>query len=235
MRIRPKVEGRSQSAECRSTEAEVHGLESNAQCLRVSATALDNRGRLSYNRAMSTIYIHQGHGDKDSGAVGADGYKESDFSREVGERLATKLRELGHTVFLSRRRLPDADSAVIAKDANAAEADFVLSIHANSVDDAPSACGAEVFITGNTQLARDVATKFGELYRARFPGRKWRGVKLQGESQHKTLAILQKTKAPALLVECGFLSNAEELAWLESQDGEDALADLLCSALTQYV
>jgi N-acetylmuramoyl-L-alanine amidase len=183
---------------------------------------------------MSTIYIHQGHSELKSGSVGANGYKESDFTRVVGERLATKLRELGHTVYLSRERLPNADSSVIAGDANSVNVDFVLSIHAND-DSAPSTSGAEAFITGNTQLARDVATRFGELYQARFPGRVWRGVKLQNESQYNTIAILQNTNAPAVLVEAGFLSNAEELQWLQSQAGQDSLAALLCSAITQYV
>jgi N-acetylmuramoyl-L-alanine amidase len=183
---------------------------------------------------MKTIYIHQGHRQSDPGAEAPDGYKESDYTKTVGEKLATKLREAGYTVYLSRERLPDAESPEVAKDANAVNADFVISIHANSAD-ATSARGAEIFITGLSQKARDVATAIEERFRAMFPNRPWRGVKLQSQSAHSTIAILTKTRAPAALIEGGFLSNADELVWLKSKDGQDGVAGVLSAAITSCV
>jgi len=183
---------------------------------------------------MKKIYIHQGHSEVESGAEGADGYEESLYTKVVGEKLATKLEEAGYTVYLSRQRLPDAKSGAVAIDANGLGVDFVVSIHANWAD-TTSATGTEVFITGLSHKAEDVATAIEERFRAAFPNRRWRGVKLQSQSAHSTIAILTKTKAPAVLIETGFLTNAEELAWLKSQGGQDGVAGVLFDAITKCV
>lgn len=183
---------------------------------------------------MSTVYIHQGHSERDSGAVAADGYRESDYTATVGEKLATKLREVGHTVLLSRERLPNAKSPEVATDANQLGVDLVVSIHASSADNT-EARGAEVFITGMSNKAEDIATAIKEVFKANHPDREWRGIKLDTESAAGRLAILRNTKAPAVLVEAGFLSNAEESAWLKSAGGQDAIADVLFSAITSHV
>jgi N-acetylmuramoyl-L-alanine amidase len=185
---------------------------------------------------MSKIYIHQGHRLSDPGAEAPDGYKESDYTKVVGEKLATKLTEAGYTTYLSRQRLPDAESGAVVVDANTLGVDFVISVHANSADNEPGvppARGTEVFITGKTQKAKDIATKIEERFKVVFPTRKWRGVKRQEESQHKTIAILSQTHAPAALVEAGFLSNPEELTWLKSKEGQDGIAGILFDAITK--
>jgi N-acetylmuramoyl-L-alanine amidase len=183
---------------------------------------------------VSTVYIHQGHSRVDSGAVAADGYKESDYTKSVGEKLATKLKEVGHTVYLGRERLPDAKSPEVAADANQVGADLVVSIHANSAD-STEARGTEVFITKLSKKAEDIATAVKEIFQANHPDRKWRGVKPDSESAAGRLAILRNTKAPALLIEGGFLSNAGESTWLKSVDGQNAIVDVLFSAIARHV
>jgi N-acetylmuramoyl-L-alanine amidase len=183
---------------------------------------------------MKKIYIHQGHSEADSGAEGADGYKESDYTKAVGEKLATKLRKAGYTAYLSRERLPQAESRVVAADTNELGVDLVVSIHANDVDDT-SVHGAEVFITGMSQRAKDLAEATRVSFDAAFPGRKWRKIALDTETKAGSLAILRVPKAPAMLFESGFLSNAEELAWLESEDEQDKVAGVLFAAITRCV
>lgn len=183
---------------------------------------------------MSKVYIHQGHSEQDSGAVAADGYKESDYTETVGKELATKLREAGHIAYLSRERKPHARSSEVAADANELGVDLVVSIHANSADDT-SARGMEVFIAGTSKKAQDIATAISETFQANHPSRKWRGVKTDSQSAAGRLAILSRTKAPAVLVEAGFISNSEECAWLRSPSGQEAIVSVLLSAITSRI
>jgi len=182
---------------------------------------------------MSRIYIHQGHSEADSGAVGADGYQESDFTKAVGEKLAARLTAAGHDACLSRERLPEAKSGRVAADANEVGADVVVSIHAN--DAGPTARGAEVFIVEGSRRARILADACEAAFRAEFPDHRWRGIKPDTETAAGRLTILRDTQAPAFLIEPGFMSNPDELAWLERDDVQDRIAGVLFTAVTQRI
>ena len=178
------------------------------------------------------VYIHQGHNNgSDSGEVGADGFKESEFTRLTGEKLAELLQGAGHEAFLSRERLPNAKSPEVAQDANAVGVDAVVSIHANGVDGDPEASGGEAFVVMSSVHALALASDFADCFQRAFPNRKWRGVKPDTDSAVGHLAILRETRAPAFLVEPGFLSNPDELTWLESDIGQWQVAQTICEAI----
>ena len=60
-------------------------------------------------------------------------------------------------------------------------------------------------------------------------GRKDRKVKRQ------LLKVLYATDMPSVLTELGFMSNAKELAYMNSEKGQNELARMLCNAIKEYV
>ena len=46
--------------------------------------------------------------------------------------------------------------------------------------------------------------------------------------------VLWRTSMPAVLLECGFISNAENLAFLRSKEGVDAIAESICRGVMQF-
>ena len=76
----------------------------------------------------------------------------------------------------------------------------------------------------------DRSIRFADMVEGQFAkaGRKSRGVKQAG------FAVLKNTTMPAVLVECGFMSNPDEEAYLLSERGQQVLAGALLSAFQQY-
>ena len=171
------------------------------------------------------IVIDPGHGGDDPGAVSATGLREADVTLRIAYVLkaildthpefdAALTREGDRTVSLKART-----DLANARDAH------LVSIHVNAATD-PRASGAEVWCFSDTdpdggesaghRLARAIQ---GELVAL---GLRDRGVKAiydrrQGKYVARPLWVLRQTRRPAVLVECGFLSNPDE-AWLLGDD-----------------
>ena len=53
--------------------------------------------------------------------------------------------------------------------------------------------------------------------------------------RRQLLKVLYATDMPSVLTELGFMTNAQELAYLKSQKGQNELARMLCNAVKEYV
>ena len=161
---------------------------------------------------MATYNVHAGHCPDGSGACGAVGYiKESTEAREVKNRVISRLRSLGHTVYDctddGKHTVNENLKAIVSK-CNQHRADVDVSIHFN----AGGGQGCEVWVWPGSKV-KGVAANICEAISKR--GFKNRGVKESGG-----LYVLKHTYNPALLVECCFvdtysdteLYNADEMA-----------------------
>ncbi len=79
-----------------------------------------------------TVIIDPGHGGKDPGAIGRGGLKEKDVVLDIARKLKAKLNAAGIKVILTRESDQFVSLSQRAKIANATEADFFISIHANA-------------------------------------------------------------------------------------------------------
>ena len=165
------------------------------------------------------LVIDPGHGGEDPGAVHATtGLREADVAVRIGHVLKAILDT--HPEFeaaLTR----EGDRTVALKErtdlANAREA-YLVSIHCNAAGD-PRAHGTEVWCFAETE-ADGVESAGHRIARAIHDelialGLRDRGVKTiydRREQKYVTrkLWVLRKTRRPAVLVECAFISNPEE-------------------------
>jgi N-acetylmuramoyl-L-alanine amidase len=175
------------------------------------------------------IVIDPGHGGDDPGAVNAvNGLREADVALGIAHALKAVLdARPEYEVFLTR----DGDETVPLSErtklANRMDAHLV-SIHCNAAED-PSAHGAEVWCFAKTnadgtesegyRLARAIQD---ELTALDLADRGAKAIYDRNERKYigRKLWVLRKTARPAVLVECGFISNPDEAHMLGDAHGD---------------
>ena len=174
------------------------------------------------------LTVNYGHGPlnsggNDPGAVAPDGYQESTETCDVGSKVVTKLKANGWDVLA----IQDGDLNDVTNQSNAFNADYFISVHANSFSD-PTAHGVETYALQaggqGEKIAREIQK---ELVAA--TGLTNRGVKFAN------LHVLRETNCPAALVEIGFISNPQEEALMKSDTWDNKVASAICKGFSRAV
>ena len=156
------------------------------------------------------IFLDPGHGGKDPGAIGPSGLHEAAVALDVAERTMRFLTAAGHEVFLSRtQNSVTLELGERAQMANQWGADLFISIHCNAAEN-PNAEGFEVWTTkGQTEADKVAQAVFASFGRA-FPAATGRKDLSDGDNDKEAqFAVLRLTKAPAILVETGFIMHPQ--------------------------
>jgi N-acetylmuramoyl-L-alanine amidase len=181
------------------------------------------------------IYIDQGHNPvyPNAGAEG-NGLREQDIVYPIGIELADLLRENGN--FEVRLSRPTADTQIgtsnstslrlRVQDANSWGADYFISLHTNASDIA-SASGSEALVYSQPSPAAELgADLLRELTRAT-------GLNNRGVKNRPGLYVLRRTAMPAVLMELGFITNAQDAALMSGRP--DLFARGLYNGLLDYL
>lgn len=172
-------------------------------------------------RTFTTVVVDAGHGGKDNGAFRRYGGAEKNATLDVATRLAAKLRESQFRVVMTRSsdvfvELDDR-AAISNRQSNA----IFVSVHFND-SGRRGIRGFETYY--HSPVARRLAYRIQEQLMT-LPGAVNRGVKTAN------FRVLRKAAYPAVLVECGFLSNRAEGAGARSASRRDILADKIAEAI----
>jgi N-acetylmuramoyl-L-alanine amidase len=172
-------------------------------------------------RSFTTVVVDAGHGGKDNGAFRRYGGAEKSATLDVATRLAAKLRESQFRVVMTR-----SDDTFIPLDERAAISNrqknaIFVSVHFND-SGRRGIRGFETYY--RSPVARPLAYRIQERIMT-LPGAVNRGVKTAN------FRVLRKAAYPAVLVECGFLSNRSEGANARSASRRDSLADKIAEAI----
>lgn len=147
----------------------------------------------------STVIIDPGHGGKDKGAYWG-GVRESTLNLKVANELEVLLKRRGIRTVMTRRSDVFVSLPRRAQIANQYRSAVFVSIHFNASTNT-SIKGAETYYWGET--GRVIAGAIQRRLPARCQVRN-RGVHRRG------FTVLVQTRCPAVLVECGFISNPSE-------------------------
>lgn len=162
-----------------------------------------------------TVIIDVGHGGQDNG-VSLDGITEKSIALEI----AKKIRALNPNSDLEIVLTRESDDFISLKDRaefiNAAHPEFVLSIHANSSENA-IAKGPEIFISENSK-ERDGSRKLAEAIQRVFEEE-------DAEIRNGNFILLEKVNCPIALLEVGFLTNAGDREVLTTEEGQTRIAE----------
>lgn len=188
-----------------------------------------------YFRTSNIIVIDPGHGGHDPGTVGTNGSYEKDINLGISKKLYKKLRSMGYKVVLTRKKDEYVDNADRARLANKKRARIFISIHCNSLEDDSNTSGVQVLYFPNRKS--NVNDPDNEILAQMILEQilKSTGADNKGIVEREDLIVLNQTKMPAIIVECGFLSNVNEANLLTTDEYQNKIVDGIVKGLRNYI
>lgn len=188
------------------------------------------------------LILDAGHGGEDGGAVSLTGVPESRINLSIVQKIDQLLGFCGQAPIVLRTsdvslHDPDADTLREKKSSDlhnrvsmveSQENAVLLSIHQNIFTDRKYH-GAQVFFA-STEGSQELAVHTQEVLRTTLDPENSR----QAKPIPDTVYLMNHISCPAILVECGFLSNPEEEALLRSDSYQTKLAAAMTGAWLQY-
>ena len=187
------------------------------------------------------LIIDAGHGGEDGGAVVGD-VLEKDINLNISNDTADLLKTFGFDVSMTR----SSDNALTneGKDIkqrkyndmkmrldmyNASPDNVIISIHQNKFSNA-SSHGAQVFYSPNNENSSRLAECMRNSVVSLIQPDNERECKAAG----KEIYLLKNTQNPAVIVECGFLSNREECEKLKTEEYQRQMAFAVTTGFMDY-
>lgn len=189
-----------------------------------------------------SVIVDAGHGLPDGGAVGVSGSIEQEINLDIALKLQEVLEAKGVRVIMTRADenglWDDEDDSIRQKkvsDMNnrldimkKSHANLFISIHMNSFPN-HAASGLRIFYAPNhteiKPLAENIQVRMGDITGASINIVK---------SADKSLFLMKNPPIPAILVECGFLSNPNEEKKLQEEEYQARLAWAIADAIEKY-
>ncbi len=192
-----------------------------------------------------TVVLDAGHGGEDGGAVGVDGIVEKDINLAISLKLRDLLEASGYNVVMTR----DKDEAIYDSTAeslrekkrsdlhnradiikeNSKDNTIFVSIHQNKFPDSKY-FGTQVFYSKNNSESQGLANGIKDCVVSLIQPDNTREIK----PAEKNVYLLNNAEIPAVVVECGFLSNKEEAAKLSQDDYQGRVAFCVYCGITNH-
>ncbi|MFM7709998.1 MAG: N-acetylmuramoyl-L-alanine amidase, partial [Ferruginibacter sp.] len=177
-----------------------------------------------------TIVVDAGHGGDDSGAKNTDGTSEKDMTL----LMAQKIKEINNNPNIHVILTRESDKSVSVKDradfAKEVKADLLISLHMDN-DLSGKATGVKYIIPKNTNPnyneSRVLALALQDNVSSIFS--KSNGV----ETRLHRIWVLEESQMPAVIVECGFISNANDIQNVKLKSGE--IAEKILNGVNAYL
>lgn len=206
-----------------------------------SSTAVTTASQNAPIERKHTIIIDAGHGGVDGGATSCSGVLEKQLNLEIALRLNDLMQLLGWQTKMIRttdisvytegesiaaKKVSDLKQRV--KIVNGIDNAIFVSIHQNTFPSSKYS-GAQVFYgpgQGSFELAKAMQNTFVQTLN---PGSNRAQKKADG------IYLLQNVLCPAVLVECGFISNPQEDFLIRSLDYQKKISCVIASALGGFL
>ncbi|MDA7935718.1 N-acetylmuramoyl-L-alanine amidase [Akkermansiaceae bacterium] len=187
-----------------------------------SATAFPSR-KVVTTKSLR-IVMDAGHGGKDKGAYW-HGVRESDLNLRVASRVEASLKARGYGVSMTRRSDVFLSLSKRVSIANRYRNAIFVSIHFNATPNT-RVHGAETFYAGGKKgyyLASAIQKELVSRLKVTNRG-----------ARVARFTVLTQTRCPAVLVECGFISNARERARCTTSTYQSQAAQAIVAGIERY-
>lgn len=197
--------------------------------------------KVGFNHA-KVVLIDAGHGGNDPGGVGASGTVEKHINLSIAQKLKGYLDEQGYTSVMIRETdeaLYDPNNLTTTKKSadfkkrkeiiKEYNCDIFISIHLNKFPESKY-YGAQVFYLKGSEESQ----RFGILVQNELKRVIGRGNTRVAKAS-SDYYLLKGNTIPSIIVECGFLSNAEEERLLADDNYQNHLAYAIFSGITKYL
>lgn len=187
-----------------------------------------------------TVVIDPGHGGIDGGAVSVLGDEEQGINLSISLKLRDMLKDKGVAVVMTRETdaglYGESDSNKKVADMkarcsliNEVNPDLMVSVHQNNYS-SEGVKGAQVFYYSHSAEGEKAAVILQSHLKE--------GLDKNNERQAKkndNYYILINVKCPAVIAECGFLSNYSEAELLINDEYQEKVAKALCDGICEYL
>lgn len=191
-----------------------------------------------------TIIVDPGHGGADGGAVGVDGVVEKEINLAIAKKLQELLVLSGFDVIMTReediaihdpgvtglrnQKISDLQNRLRMIEQNP-EAIFI-SVHQNMFTQSKYS-GAQMFYGKLSEQSEVLANTMQAAFCEKLQPENKRVHKPAG----KNLYLLYNAQVPAVMVECGFLSNSAEARKLQEESYQHSVAFVIYGSILQYM
>ena len=174
------------------------------------------------SRTFKTVIIDAGHGGYDRGTQSSRLILEKTAALDIALKVNQRLKAAGFTTVLSGRVEYFVDLNVLAALSNKYSVAIFVCIHLNECRSRP---GIHVTVTyyyssSSEELARRLLLRVGSV-----PGGSAHFMKTAN------FRVLKRNQNPAVLVECGYLTNRAEAARFATEDYRQAVANAIAAAI----
>jgi N-acetylmuramoyl-L-alanine amidase len=173
----------------------------------------------------STVVVDAGHGGHDPGGIPQNIIPEKGVALDVATRLKTHLEAAGIRVVMTRSDDTFITLGERVRMANAEKDAIFVSVHFNSALRV-GARGIENYY--GSAAGAPLATLINEKLLPVTVNPDYRPVK------KAAFWVLKETKCPAVLVECGFLTNPDDAALAQQEAFRETLAKGIASAVVEH-
>ncbi len=189
------------------------------------------------------VVIDAGHGGEDCGAIGVNGVYEKDLNLAIGFEIGRALEERGITVVYTRtddkllykeeenikgiRKISDLKNRckIAAEHSDA----VFISIHMNSFTQSKYS-GLQVYYSSNNESSLSLADSVQQNVKRMIQQDNNRKIK-RGDG----LYLMENIDNPAILIECGFLSNKAECEKLSEKEYQKQLSFAIVCGIIDYI
>ncbi|WOC31010.1 MULTISPECIES: N-acetylmuramoyl-L-alanine amidase [Caproicibacterium] len=190
------------------------------------------------------VVLDAGHGGEDGGAVGHSPVPEKTINLAITKKIEKALTDAGCRIVMTRDQdemLGDASlSTLRERKASDIYKRFAIlqsnpgcvfvSIHQNHFSNGIYS-GAQVFYSTNNPKSKDLAEQIRQAVVASVQPEN----KRQNKAATSSIYLLKHAQDPAVLVECGFLSNDSEEKLLNDEKYQQKMADAIAKGILQYL
>lgn len=190
------------------------------------------------------IVIDAGHGEPDGGAVSASGVREALLNLQVAKLLEEELKELGYEVIMTRsdennvaddnlqsstiRKIKVSDINNRIDITNNANADMLISIHMNKFSSGKY-YGWQTFYKKNSSYSKILAENIQKGIDNNIDRENKRT-----ELPIENIKLIDKSEIPSVIVECGFLSNIEDVRLLQTEEYKQQLVSGIVEGIEEF-
>ena len=198
----------------------------------------------SADKPSYTVVIDAGHGGVDGGTSSSDGTLEKDINLQIAQKLNNTLQAFGIETVMTRTEdvsIHDDSAKTIRQKKisdiknrlniiNNTDNAIYLSIHQNHYSDSRYS-GTQIFYSKNNSASKQLAEKIRLPVITYFQNDNTREIKQSGSE----IYLLNNAQVPAVMVECGFMSNQSETELLKNENYQQKLAFMLAVGITDFI
>lgn len=206
----------------------------------LSRQAAQVSGRLTAQEEKRVIVVDPGHGGMDPGMIGIGDLEEKGINLSIAQKVKAVLEREGFETVLTR----ETDEGLYEEDSHNKKAQdmqkrialideaqplLTVSIHQNSYQD-PGVSGPQVFYYKDSQEGQKLACALQDALNA-LPGVE-RAREAKGNTSYY---LLKRSRGTLVIVECGFLTNPDEAALLQTEEYQQKVAEAVGEGIRSYL